>query len=59
MEMEKRRCPYCDVTEFRFKKRDIRFICAKCRGIVYNHDNPNVEYMKFAKEEQEWINMKN
>ena len=41
--MKTRKCPYCDVTEFRFKKNDIKWTCGKCGGVVYNHDNPKTE----------------
>lgn len=38
-----RKCPYCDVTTFRFKKKDTKWVCAKCSGVVYNYDNPLTE----------------
>jgi Zn-finger nucleic acid-binding protein len=44
--MKKRNCPYCNVTSFRFKRKEIKFICAKCHGVVYNHYNQKVEEIK-------------
>jgi hypothetical protein len=41
--MKKRKCPYCNVTEFKFKKNEFKFTCCKCQGIVYNLDNPKLE----------------
>jgi hypothetical protein len=41
--MKERKCPYCDTTTFKFKKKDIKFVCVKCGGVVYNHDNPQTE----------------
>lgn len=48
--MKKRNCPYCNVTSFRFKKEDIKFVCVKCKGIVYNRDNPKVEELSEVEE---------
>lgn len=33
---KKRNCPYCNVTTFRFKKGDTKFVCVKCKGVVLN-----------------------